>query len=71
MLELKYVPKHASRKSIEAAFTQAEAQLARYASDSTLLPLLLGDRALKAGSMVFVGASEIAFRPFEVPGAPA
>lgn len=43
----------------------------RYASDQALLPLLLGDRELKAGMLVFVGAKKVLFRAWEegeVPG---
>jgi len=37
----------------------------RYAADPALLPILLGDRALKAGMIVFVGAKKVLFRPWE------
>ncbi len=73
LLELKYLKTGARPAQIEAAFAEAEAQVARYASDAELLPLLLGDRALKAGMLVFVGAKKVLFRPWEggAPKAPA
>ena len=73
LLELKYLPAGARAAQIEAAFAEAEAQVARYASDQALLPLLLGDRALKAGMLVFVGAKKVLYRPWGggAPRAPA
>ncbi len=73
LLELKYLKTGARPAQIEAAFAEAEAQVARYASDQALLPLLLGDRALTAGSLVFVGAKKVLYRPWEAgaPRAPA
>jgi hypothetical protein len=65
LLELKYLKTGAKPAQIEAAFAEAEAQVARYASDRALLPLLLGDRALKAGMLVFVGAKRVLFRPWD------
>src|SRR5262249_29210731 len=65
VLELKYLKTGAKPAQIEAAFAEAEAQVARYASDQALLPMLLGDRALKAGMLVFVGAKKVLFRPWE------
>jgi hypothetical protein len=65
LLELKYLKTGAKAAAIEAAFAAAEAQVERYASDQALLPLLLGDRALKAGMVVFVGAKRVLFRPWE------
>lgn len=65
LLELKYLKTGARAAQIEAAFTEAEAQVRRYASDPALLPLLLGDRALKAGMLVFVGAKRVIFRPWD------
>ncbi len=65
LLELKYLKAGARPAQIEAAFDDAEAQVARYASDRALLPLLLGDRALKAGMVVFVGAKKVLFRPWD------
>jgi hypothetical protein len=70
LLELKYLKTGAKPAQIEAAFAEAEAQVVRYASDPSLLPLLLGDRTLKAGMLVFVGAKKVLFRPWEA-GAPA
>ena len=63
LLELKYLPTDAKPEAIEAAFTAAEAQLARYASDPHLVPLLTQGRALAAGALVFVGAQSAHFRP--------
>ena len=65
LLELKYLPTDAAAQQIEDAFTQAAAQIARYASDTQLLPLLTQGRSLKAGALVFVGAREVLFRPWE------
>jgi Predicted AAA-ATPase/PD-(D/E)XK nuclease superfamily len=65
LLELKYLKTGAKPAQIEAAFAEAEAQVARYASDRALLPILLGDRALKAGMLVFVGAKKVLFRPWD------
>lgn len=65
LLELKYLKTGARPAQIEAAFAEAEAQVVRYASDQALLPILLGDRALKAGMLVFVGAKRVLFRPWE------
>jgi hypothetical protein len=65
LLELKYLKTGAKPAQIEAAFAEAEAQVARYASDQALLPILLGDRALKAGMLVFVGAKKVLFRPWD------
>ena len=65
LLELKYLKTGAKPAQIEAAFAEAEAQVARYASDQALLPMLLGDRALKAGMLVFVGAKKVLFRPWD------
>jgi hypothetical protein len=65
LLELKYLKAGAKPAQIEAAFAEAEAQVAHYASDQALLPMLLGDRALKAGMLVFVGAKKVLFRPWD------
>jgi Predicted AAA-ATPase/PD-(D/E)XK nuclease superfamily len=65
LLELKYLKTGARPAQVEAAFAEAEAQVARYASDRALLPILLGDRALKAGMLVFVGAKRVLFRPWD------
>lgn len=71
LLELKYLKAGATARQIEAAFSEAEAQVARYASDSSLLPLLLGDRELKAGMLVFVGAKKALFRAWGSAAPPA
>lgn len=65
LLELKYLKTGAKPAQIEAAFAEAEGQVARYAADQALLPLLLGDRALKAGMLVFVGAKKVLFRAWD------
>lgn len=52
----------AKAAQIEAAFEEAEAQVRRYASDRALLPLLLGDRELRAGMLVFVGVKKVLYR---------
>jgi PD-(D/E)XK nuclease superfamily len=44
LLELKYLKTGARAAQIEAAFTEAEAQVARYASDRALLPILHQER---------------------------
>ena len=71
LLELKYLKTGAKAAEVEAAFAEAEAQVARYASDRDLLPILLGDRALKAGMLVFVGAKKVLFRPWGEGAKPA
>ena len=69
LLELKHLPTNAKPAQIEAAFAEARAQVERYASDADLLPLLLDNRELKAGMLVFLGAKRILFRPWpEVQG---
>ncbi len=65
LLELKYLKTGAKPAQIEAAFAEAEAQVERYASDQTLLPMLLKGRSLKAGMVVFVGAKKVLYRPWE------
>lgn len=67
LLEFKYLPAAAKSAQVEAAFVEAEAQVARYASDRELLPLLLGDRELKAGMIVLVGTKKALFRPWPAP----
>jgi hypothetical protein len=69
MLELKYLPTDADPAAIEAAFAQAKAQLDRYASDPALVPMLVGPRSLRAGTLVFLGAKEIQYRPWGAPAA--
>jgi hypothetical protein len=68
LLELKYLKTGAKAARIEEAFAEAEAQVRRYASDPALLPMLLGDRALKAGMLVFVGAKKVLFRAWDGEG---
>src|SRR5262249_12912527 len=71
LLELKYLKAGSKPATIEAAFAEAEQQVKRYANDRTLLPLLVGDRALRAGMLVFVGTKKALFRPWptEAPNA--
>jgi hypothetical protein len=72
LLEFKYLQANAKPARIEAAFAEAEAQVARYASDKELLPILLDHRELKAGMIVFVGTKKALFRPWPpAPGAKA
>jgi hypothetical protein len=67
LLELKYLPAGAKRAQIEKAFAQAAEQVARYAGDDRLVPLLTRGQVLKAGSLVFVGAKQVLFRPGHRP----
>jgi hypothetical protein len=64
LLELKYLKAGSKPAAIEAAFAEAEQQVARYANDQALLPLLVGDRALRAGMVVFMGTKKVLFRPW-------
>jgi hypothetical protein len=64
LLEFKYLQAGAKPAQVEAAFAAAEAQVERYASDTELLPLLLDNRELKAGMIVFIGAKRVLFRPW-------
>jgi hypothetical protein len=65
LIELKYLPTDAKPADIDAAFAEAEAQVARYASDPHLVPLLTRGRDLKIASVVFVGAQAVHVRPFK------
>jgi hypothetical protein len=58
LLELKHVKTGATEEQVEAARTEAEGQLARYLLDQGLLPVLLGERQIKAAVVVFIGAKE-------------
>ncbi|MEO7330937.1 MAG: AAA family ATPase [Minicystis sp.] len=71
LLELKYLPTGAKAAQIERAFEQAAEQVARYAGDERLVPLLTRGQALKAGSLVFVGAQKVLFRPWPPEAVPA
>src|SRR5262249_29655066 len=62
LLEIKYLKAGSKPAAIEAAFAEAERQVARYANDQALLPVLVGDRALRAGMVVFVGTKKVLFR---------
>ncbi len=64
LLELKYLTAGAKAPAIEKAFEQAAGQVARYASDDRLVPLLTQGQTLKAGALVFVGAQKVLFRPW-------
>ncbi|HSN97407.1 MAG TPA: PD-(D/E)XK nuclease domain-containing protein, partial [Candidatus Nanopelagicales bacterium] len=64
LLEFKYLRAGAKPTQIEAAFAEAEQQVTRYASDEALLPLLLHERELRAGMIVFVGTKKKLFRPW-------
>jgi hypothetical protein len=72
LLELKYLPASAKAAHIEDAFAQAAEQVARYAQDERLVPLLTQGQALKAGVLVFVGARKALFRPWpsDTPSTP-
>ena len=64
LLELKYLKTGAKPAKIDAAFAEAEAQVRQYSADPALLPHLLGDKQLRAGMLVFVGAKKVLFRPW-------
>ena len=68
LLELKYLPTDAKPGEIDAAFAEAEAQVTRYGADPHLIPLVTRGKALKAGSVVFVGAQAVHFRPVSIAG---
>jgi hypothetical protein len=70
LLEFKYLKSGARPAQVEAAFAEAQAQVERYASDRALLPLLLGNRQLKAGMIVFVGVKKALFRAWPAEAAP-
>jgi len=65
LLELKYLKTDAKPAQIEAAFAEAAAQVKQYSTDPALLPLLLGEKQLKAGMLVFIGAKKVLFRPWD------
>jgi len=64
MLEVKYLRTEATATEIKNAIARAHEQLARYASDKTLVSLLTLGKELKAGALVFVGAKDVLFRPW-------
>jgi hypothetical protein len=72
LLELKYLPASAKAAQIEDAFAQAAEQVARYAQDERLVPLLTQGQALEAGILVFIGARKALFRPWpsDTPSTP-
>ena len=70
LLEFKYLKAGAKPAQIEAAFGQAEAQVRQYSTDPALLPHLLGDKQIKAGMLVFVGAKKVLFRPWQPEAKP-
>ncbi len=67
LIEFKYLKAGAKPGEIEAAFTAAAQQVAQYASDAALIPLLVGKRELRAGMIVFVGTKKVQFRPWPAP----
>jgi hypothetical protein len=67
LLEVKYLPTNAKASQIDAAFAQARRQVERYASDTALVSLLSAGKELKAGSLVFIGAKKVLFRPWPAP----
>jgi hypothetical protein len=69
LLEFKYLPTSAKPPQIEAAFTEAQKQVERYASDPELLPILLEHRELRAGMLVFVGTKKPLFRAWPAEAA--
>jgi hypothetical protein len=73
LLELKYLPASAKAAQLEGAFAQAAEQVARYAQDERLVPLLTQGQALKAGVLVFAFARKALFRPWpsDTPSTPA
>jgi PD-(D/E)XK nuclease superfamily len=72
LLKLKYLPASAKAAQIEDAFAQAAEQVARYAQDERLVPLLTQGQTLKAGVLVFVAARKALFRPWpsDTPSTP-
>jgi PD-(D/E)XK nuclease superfamily protein len=70
LLEFKYLKAGATEASINVAFEEAQEQVERYASDAALLPILLDQRELRAGMIVFVGTKKVLFRPWP-PAPPA
>ena len=64
LIELKYLSAKATEAKIEEAFQKAEAQLAKYASDPVLVPILTKNHAMKSVAVVFVGTKEIRCRPW-------
>ncbi len=67
MLEVKYLKTGAKQADIDKAVAAAYLQLERYASDTTLMPLLTQGRELKAGALIFAGAKNVLFRPWPPP----
>jgi hypothetical protein len=64
LIELKYLSAKATDDEIEDAFQQAESQLAKYANDPVLVPILTKNHTMKSVTLVFVGAKEIRCRPW-------
>jgi hypothetical protein len=71
MLEVKYLKTSAKQADIERAFAEAAAQLERYSSDEALLQALTRGKEHKAGTIVFVGARDVLYRPWPPPPPPA
>ncbi len=64
LIELKYLQTESTEADITKAFSEAEAQLERYASDKQLVSLLTRRHELKAVAMVFIGTKQIRCRPW-------
>jgi hypothetical protein len=71
MLEVKYLKTHAKQAEIDKVIAGAYEQLERYASDTTLVPLLTRGKHLKAGALIFVGGKDVLFRPWPPPAGAA
>lgn len=59
LIELKYVKSGATAATVADVRTEALAQIDRYLADPVLLPLLKGDRALKAAIIIVQGARTV------------
>jgi len=59
LIELKYVKSGAKSETVKRAREDAAAQLERYLADPVLLPLLKGDRVLKAAIVIVQGARAV------------
>ena len=55
---------HAADVDTKATYDVLQAQLDKYSRDTTLVPILTKQHALKAATWVFVGAKEIRCRPW-------
>lgn len=68
MFELKYVVTDADEATKNTAIEKAEAQLARYAADPHLVPMLTRGLGLKAATLLFVGGKDLVVKEFEPAG---